>query len=91
MNKNGYLKLPNGLYVQWGSANYAVEDGEAGSLVPFNIPFPNECFAIITNDGWGGVNSTAANPISKSYFKCWGKNPLGSYANTGLFYIAIGF
>lgn len=89
--QNGYIKLPNGLFVQWGLAQYASARGQEGDIVPFYITFPNLCMSIITSDGYAGVNSTAANPISKSHFKCWCKSPLGAYADTGFFYIAIGF
>ena len=90
-NKNGYIKLPNGLVIQWGEAEYLKTADQDGYIQSFYTSFPHACLAIVTNDAYGGTNSTAAHPISTSQFRCWGKNSIGAYANTGLFYIALGF
>ncbi|WP_392563450.1 phage tail protein [Orbus wheelerorum] len=89
---NGYVKLPNGIVVQWGKAIYLGADGVNGTIQSFYTTFPNSCYVIISSDCDAGVNSTACSPISLSQFKCWGKAPYGNaqYSNTGMFYIAIG-
>lgn len=90
-SKNGYTKLPNGLLIQWGETQYLPDNGEEGTIQSFYTTFPNACFAIVTNDGYGGVHSTAAQPVSQSHFRCWGKASTGQLLQTGIFYIAIGF
>jgi len=46
-NSSGYVKLPNGLYIQWGSDN-----SSAGShYVTFPIAFPHFCFTVVATVG----------------------------------------
>ena len=88
---SGYQRFPSGLIIQWGLVSYlSIKDVE-GCVCPFYTAFPNRCLSIVSNDGYAGVNSTATNPISNTHFRCWGKSPIGQFADTGLFYIAIGF
>ena len=90
-SNSGYAKLPNGLFIQWGLASYLASSGSSGNACPFYTAFPNRCISVVSNDGYAGVNSTATNPTSNTHFKCWGKSPEGRYADTGIFYIAIGY
>lgn len=89
--KNGYAKMPSGLILQWGEGQYQAETGINGCVNSFYTAFPGACLSIVTSDGFAGVNSTAAYPISRTKFGCWCRDPWGNYANTGFFYIAIGF
>ena len=89
--RNGYAKMPNGLILQWGEGQYQAEAQENGYIQSFYTAFPNACLSIVTSDGFAGVNSTAASAVSRTQFRCWCKSPVGAYANTGFFYIAIGF
>ena len=89
--KNGYAKMPSGLILQWGEGQYQAEAGINGCIQSFYTEFPNACLSIVTGDGFAGVNSTAAYPISRAQYGCWCRDPWGNYANTGFFYIAIGF
>lgn len=44
---NGYVKLPNGIYIQWGR-KYLTSN--AGQTLTWNIAFPTECFSAFGND-----------------------------------------
>ncbi|OCL18927.1 hypothetical protein A9G07_11015 [Gilliamella sp. wkB72] len=89
--RNGYAKMANGVILQWGEGQYLAEAQTNGYIQSFYTAFPNACLSIVTSDGFAGVNSTAASPVSRTQFRCWCKSPVGAYANTGFFYIAIGF
>ena len=88
---SGYTKLPNGLFLQWGMASYPAGKGSDGCVCAFYTAFPNSCLSIVANDGFAGVNTAAVHPISTTHFRIWGKSPQGIYADTGIFYIAIGY
>ena len=44
---SGYVKLPNGLYIQWGYDNYT----SGTHYVTFPIAFPNYCFTVVVTVG----------------------------------------
>lgn len=88
---SGYQRFPSGLIIQWGLVSYLSIKGAEGCVCPFYTAFPNRCLSIVSNDGDTGVHSTATNPISNTHFRCWGKSSIEQFADTGLFYIAIGF
>lgn len=46
LSGNGWTRLPNGLILQWGTAN--------GGWVNFPIAFPNACFSVVGTQGQGG-------------------------------------
>lgn len=85
----GFFKIPGGLLVQFGRTNYVESTGAGGTVQPFFTAFPNGCLSIVCGDLDGGANTVSAIAISKTHFKCWGKN-VGRYANTALYYIAVG-
>lgn len=75
---NGYVKLPNGLILQWGSTNDPKGDNKATvnayKTMYFPISFPNACLSVnlsstlgmvAGNQGWAGTMITSLN---KSYF-----------------------
>lgn len=45
LSGNGWTRLPNGLILQWGTAN--------GGWVNFPIAFPNACFSVVGTQGQG--------------------------------------
>ena len=45
LSGNGWTRLPNGLILQWGTAN--------GGWVNFPIAFPNVCFSVVGTQGQG--------------------------------------
>lgn len=85
----GFFKIPGGLLVQFGRTSYVESTGAGGTVQPFFTAFPNGCLSIVCGDLDGGANTVSAIAISKTHFKCWGKNA-GRYANTALYYVAIG-
>lgn len=89
-NGFGYQRLPSGFIIQWGVVQYKETAGQNGQIQTFFAEFSKSCFAIVTSDVFDGVHMTSASPISRSQFKCWGRDHTGSYRDTGLFYIAIG-
>ncbi len=80
---NGYVKLPAGLIIQWGSATL----NASGVWVPYPTGFPNVAFRTIvgcangsalTNCGWGI-------PADKNGFTGFSSSP------AGIHYIAVGW
>lgn len=80
---NGYLKLPNGLIVQWGSVTL----NTGGIWVPYPVGFPNAAFRTIvgcanagalTDVGWGI-------PADRNGFTGFAVGPAGAH------YIAVGW
>lgn len=94
-NSNGFTKLPNGMIIQWGLANFQATNGANGSIQSFYTEFPNACCAMLCSDGGVGVHITSAGAIDKRKFRCWSKESTPRngvmYTNTAMFYIAIGF
>lgn len=91
-NENaGFLKMPNGLIIQWGRVLYANGVGVSGEDKSFYTAFPRVCLSIVSSDEGSGTNSTSCWPLSTTQFRCWGRTHQGSYAQTGIFYMAIGF
>ena len=43
---NGYVILPNGLYLQWGNHSYTSGGGTPQIGINFPVPFPNACFNV---------------------------------------------
>jgi len=83
----GYVKLPNGLYIQWG-----VDSSTAGyHSVSFPIAFPSYCFTVVTcngsnyNDPWSVVYTFNYNR-SRTGFYCYGTSalPLTPYIAIGI-------
>lgn len=91
---NGYLKLPNGLIIQWVRVNKAI--GEIGGTYNFPIAFPNKCFGVVGGNQFTGaahaftteigVVSNATFNVVESGFSAFGR---GTAAQ--LFVIAIGY
>lgn len=46
----GYIKLPGGLIVQWGTGSFST----AGSAISFPISFPTACRAVLLGQGGNG-------------------------------------
>lgn len=87
--QNGYMKLPNGLILQWGSITGGGVAGERA----FPIAFPNIVLAVIagnTDAQGAAVDNAFAYAISKEKFYYGTKTnygPLGAFPGS---YIAIG-
>ncbi len=90
---NGYVKLPDGLIIQWGRG--ASVSGETTAETTFPIAFPTACLRVIASpfcsnahagvDGWVQVKS-----YTKSSFVYFGQFN-GDVAGIACDYIAIGY
>lgn len=90
---NGYVKLTNGLIIQWGRGNSV--NGETSVETQFPITFPTACLRVIASpfcstanagvDGWVQVMS-----YNTSKFKYFGQFN-GDTAGIACDYIAIGY
>lgn len=66
LSGNGWCKLPNGLIMQWGTAN--------GGWVNFPIAFPNTCFSVTGTPGvYGNYEPYVIKDISNTKFYHQGK------------------
>jgi hypothetical protein len=65
---SGYQKLPSGLIIQWGNADFTT----AGVQVTYPIPFPNSFLQTIV----GGVQGATSNGVISSVL-------YGSQSNSG--------
>lgn len=89
LNPNGYVVLARGFTIQWGIVN-----STSNGIVTFPIPFPNNCFSVITTANYSGstVNGAAVasvkTNISNTQFT-WVFNTNASNYN-GFYWIAVG-
>ena len=93
LTENGYLKLPNGLIIQWVRINKTI--GSATGTYNFPIAFPNMCFGVVCgnqfNNGSHGFTASAG-VLTNATFKV-DENlfaHLGRDTPCQLFVIAIG-
>ena len=86
----GFVKLPNGLILQWGIVDYYSANGAKGTLQSFYMSFPSKCLSITVSDYGDGANSVSANPVTPGQFVCWAKTLNNRYETSKLHYIAIG-
>ncbi len=81
---SGYTKLPNGLYIQWGSIS--LSDG----TVTFPITFPNSLYTVTvgcSNVNWIGLSSLT----TASFYVTQRTNVSGYAAASGqVYWMAIG-
>lgn len=90
---NGYLKLPNGLILQWVRINKPI--GSSAGTYNFPIAFPNMCFGVVCGDQFNngshgftasaGVLTNATFKVDENLFA-----HLGRGTPCQLFVIAIG-
>ena len=93
-SETGYMKLPNGLIIQWVRVNKAI--GEIGGTYNFPIAFPNKCFGVVGGNQFTGaahaftteigVVSNATFSVVESGFSAFGRGVAAQ-----LFVIAIGY
>ena len=89
-SSTGYQKLPSGFIKQWGAASYLATSGATGLLVTLPITFPTGILGASGVDTSSTANSVGASAVSTSSIRLWGKSA-GTYANTTIFYEAIGY
>ncbi|OAM23729.1 hypothetical protein A7P92_06535 [Eikenella corrodens] len=93
LTENGYLKLPNGLVIQWVRINKTI--GAISGNYNFPLAFPNKCFGVFCGNQYNGSGSgytAAAGVVSNATFKIL-ENVLahvGAGTVAQVFVIAIG-
>ena len=83
---NGYQKLPSGLIIQWGSANYAA--GVRAVVYPIAFPTATRSIQLtLQASGVGSYSNNATGDISTTGFTAYQNSPV----NSPFFWIAIGY
>tara|TARA_R110000744_G_scaffold380172_1_gene500031 strand:- start:997 stop:1809 length:813 start_codon:yes stop_codon:yes gene_type:complete len=70
LNENGYITLPSGLIMQWGSMTPTVQETE----VDLPITFPNACFNVQASIG-GNFTDDSSNTSYEDNSLIWGGYP----------------
>lgn len=85
-SSNGYVKLPGGIYIQWGLGTLS----SGSATVTFPTAFPNNCF--VATAAYSGNNSGSFNPlyIGLNNRTQMGVGSISSSYNYGFLWIAIG-
>lgn len=92
----GYMKLPGGLIIQWGTSSFTATDGDNGSLLTFPLAFPTTAVQVVaTSDGvsgsGGGNYMSGVGNLSNTNCRIWSRNAAGTYTNSAGPFIAIGY
>ena len=87
---SSYCKIGD-LIIQGGIVNYRKNDGAAGTVGNFTIPFKNNCFSVVSSDVWNGTNRTSIAAISRTQFRCWGKDGADAFNDTTIRWLAVGY
>jgi len=83
---NGYVRLPGGPIIQWGSANFT------GADVSVTFPIPFTIFNVITATCAGVIGSVSLTSGGTTTVLLRGENSSGGILNSGGFgWIAIGY
>jgi hypothetical protein len=90
----GYVVLPGGIYLQWGTINGVKADGSGASAVSFPTTFPNACFGLspsiqnaFQSNPWG-LTVQWDTPTLSGFNLNVGGAPASS--TVSVFYVAIG-
>lgn len=89
----GYVTLPNGTILQWGTAQSNSAVGATGTAILFPVAFPNACWQVVMCDSGSACGVMAAGvTASKTSFTVWSKDvaSTGAYASYGGRYFAVG-
>lgn len=88
---NGYTYLPSGIIIQWGNIGALGDDGSV--YVAFPIAFPNAVVSIVGTSKLTGTGGSirASITIKTDYTKSGFTALQDTYADSGSFYIAIGY
>jgi len=86
LGETGYQKLPSGLIIQWGSANYAA--GVRAVVYPIAFPTATRSIQLtLQSSGAGSYSNDATGNISTTGFTAYQNLPVTS----SFFWIAIGY
>ena len=85
----GYIKFPNGIILQWG---YILTNGSSsGQTVTYPIAFPNAMFISEAGDQGKNMNTGSLSNLSNSQGTVYGGTSAGTYSDTSLGWIAVGY
>lgn len=85
---NGYLKLPSGLIIQWGSATTSAS---ADVAVTFPIAFPSAAASVSVIGTQGSPCFAGQNSLTATGFNVNAYTPGSARNATGVFWMAIGY
>ena len=85
---NGYLKLPGGLIIQWGSASITAVGN--GISVPYPIVFPTAVLAVTASQA-GNSSSAGTVVIGLGNLTAAGFDAWASSGTPGFTWIAVGY
>lgn len=83
-SENGYVKLPNGLIIQWG---VAPDPNDSTIVVNFPTAFPTACFTIVGTNYSSGNNRI----VSFKAFNTTNFTVTNDGSSNGVLWIAIGY
>jgi hypothetical protein len=91
---NGYLKLPNGMILQWGLNNPS--GNSSGAVITFPTAFPTSCLAVVTSScaGPAAIGRPSASSFSTSGFtlsSCYIVNGTTTWVTDLSAWVAIGY
>lgn len=86
----GYIRLPFGIYIQWGG--FVKATASTVQAVTFPTPFPNGCWTVTLSDSGSGGWVQRASAITKNGFtnSCDTWNAGANPSNVGVCWFAIG-
>ncbi|MCP1224069.1 hypothetical protein [Sebaldella sp. S0638] len=88
----GYIKLSNGLMLQWFTGIANSSNGSSGTTITFPVAFDNNCLSLSANDVGIGAQSASAGLVNRFNCRIWSKEVTGgTYATGTVHVIAIGY
>ncbi len=79
---NGYITLPGGIIIKWGTAT----GSSAGSANTFPVAFPANCFSIVFTPQGATPRSEGITNVTRTGFTCY----LSTSTPSSVYYIAVG-
>lgn len=87
---NGYLRIPGGGLIQWGTA---ITTATPPTTFNFPVAFPNACLRVLGVCEGNGASPIGVEIISTTQFRAWGRDVTltnAPYAARAFAYLAIG-
>ena len=90
MSGQGYMRLSNGLTIQWLSGQVYKANGSGGTYFNYPIAFDNATLNIVATDAGEGCHSVGVSGVSRFQCRAWGRN-YSEFWDTSIRIIAIGY
>ena len=87
--RNGYLKMPSGLIIQW--MDFTCQPISTGTAINFPIAFDNACFQLVMTDGGAAAYTMGAAIRDRFSFFAWAKGLDSRFYQAGVHMLAIGY